>query len=78
MYIDVVKTLEGFENTVCDLFLKNGEKRLGCDIGIGGDTADKVIIIEDGIVSIYPVSEVSSIHYYDKSVNEADKDLGSL
>jgi hypothetical protein len=66
MYIDTVKTLQQFKNTVCDLFLKNGDKRLGCDIGTGGDTTDKVIIIEDGIVSIYPISEVSSIHYYDK------------
>lgn len=65
MYIDTVKTLTGFKNTVCDLFLKNGEKRLGCDVGTGGDT-DRVIIIENGTVSLYPISEVSSVHYYDK------------
>lgn len=65
MYIDTVKTLQEFKNTVCDLILKNGDERLGCNVGTGGDT-DRVIIIENDIVSIYPISEVSSIHYYDK------------
>lgn len=66
MYIDTVETLKQFKNIVCDLILKNGDERLGCDIGTGGDTSDKIIIIENDIVSIYPISEVSSIHYYDK------------
>lgn len=65
MYIDTVKTLHGFKNAVCDLILKNGDKILGCNVGTGGDN-DRVIIIENGVVSVYPISEVSAIHYYDK------------
>lgn len=70
MYIDTVETLQQFKNTVCDLILKNGDKRLGCDIGTGADITDRVIIVENEIVSIYPMSEVSSIYYYDKSTNK--------
>lgn len=65
MFIDVVKTLESFKNPVCDICLKNGEKKLGCDIGVGGDP-DKVIIVEGNELIIYPFTEISSIRYYEK------------
>lgn len=65
MVINAVKAMESFKNPVCDITLKSGAKKSGCDIGVGGD-ADKVIIFEDNDLIIYPFSEVVYMRIYEK------------
>lgn len=65
MFIDIVKTLQSFKNPVCDITVKSGAKKSGCDIGVGGDL-DRVIIFEDNDLIIYPFSEVVYMRIYEK------------